>query len=85
MKKILLAFALFASFQAFSQAPSNDICTNAIQLIPNAGLIAATNLNTVTEGTSPSCGVGAGAAIKDVWYKFTFTGGTFTLEMFRCK
>ena len=79
MKKIILALAIFASFQAFSQVPSNDICTNAIELIPNAGLVASTNLNTVTEGTSPSCGVGAGAAIKDVWYKFTFTGGTFTL------
>ena len=79
MKKILLALAIFASFQALSQVPSNDICTNAIELIPNAGLVASTNLNTVTEGTSPSCGVGAGAAIKDVWYKVTFTGGPFTL------
>ncbi|MEY3835047.1 MAG: hypothetical protein RI989_475, partial [Bacteroidota bacterium] len=79
MKKILLAFACLATFQAFSQAPANDICANAIELIPNSGPVAASNLNTVTEGTSPSCGVGAGAGIKDVWYKFIFTGGTYTL------
>jgi len=79
MKKILLAFAFLASFQAFCQAPINDICANAIELIPNSGLVAATNLNTVTEGTSPNCGIGAGAGIKDVWYKFIFTGGTFTV------
>jgi hypothetical protein len=79
MKKILLALAFFASFNAFSQAPVNDICANAIELIPNAPAIAASNLNTVTEGTSPNCGIGGGLGIKDIWYKFVFTGGTFTV------
>ena len=79
MKYSLFLFAFLATSVVFAQAPVNDICANAILLTPNSGAVNADNSQTVTEGANPSCGIGAGAQMRDVWYKFVYTGGTFTL------
>ena len=57
--------------------PVNDVCSNAISLTVNAPSTSATNVNTCSEGTNPSCG---GTAIQDVWYKFVYNGGTLSIS-----
>jgi len=74
---LTLAFLFFGVSIAFSQAPSNDNCANAILIAPSATPVSSTNLNATDNAANPSCG--GGTQIIDVWYKFVFTGGTFTI------
>jgi hypothetical protein len=66
---------VFVSMQIAAQ-PNNDICGSAIELIPNAGGTFANNFGTIADGPVPSCG---DPAIRDVWYKFEFTGEQTTV------
>ena len=61
----------------YSVAMTNDICANAIALTPNAPAISVTNTGTTSDGPNPSCG---GTGIKDIWFKFTHTGGSVTIQ-----
>ena len=58
--------------------PSNDICANATNFTINGGAVTAINTGTCADGPNPSCG--GASAIKDIWYKFTFTGGDITIQ-----
>ncbi|MFM9006292.1 MAG: PKD domain-containing protein, partial [Flavobacteriales bacterium] len=80
MKQFLLsaAFLFLASIAGVAQAPVNDICANAIQVTVNGGYVSCNNSNTVTNAANPSCGGSTG--IKDIWYKFVYTGGTVVVE-----
>jgi PKD repeat protein len=79
MKRYALFVAFFAtSILSFSQVPTNDICADAITLTVNGGYVSANNSNTVTNAANPSCG--GSTAIKDIWYKFVYGGGTTIIE-----
>ena len=80
MRILLLSLAIIIvnSFNSFAQAPANDICANAITIAVNGGYVNASNTNTVTDGPTPNCG--GTTAIKDIWYKFVYTGGNVTVE-----
>ncbi|MFM9984185.1 MAG: PKD domain-containing protein, partial [Flavobacteriales bacterium] len=73
-----LAFVVIFISNSFSQAPANDVCANAISLTVNGGWTSTSNLNTVTNGPNPSCG--GSSAIRDVWFKFVYGGGTVTIS-----
>ncbi|MFN5091771.1 MAG: MopE-related protein [Bacteroidota bacterium] len=68
--------ALSQSFTIVSGA-ANDICADATNLTLNAAYVTANNTVTCTDGPDPSCG---GGGMKDVWYKFTYTGGDITIQ-----
>ena len=59
--------------------PVNDQCTNAVELTPNntcnsvSGIFSGAMLN----GNTPSCGT----ASQDVWYKFTATATSMTIQL----
>jgi hypothetical protein len=57
--------------------PENDLCAGAIELFVNAAATSTTNVGTCTEGPNPSCG--GASQIKDVWFKFVYTGGPVTI------
>ena len=80
MKQFLLSamLCIITSMSGFAQAPANDICANAIAVTVNGGYINCNNSNTVTNAANPSCG--GTTAIKDIWYKFVYTGGTVVVE-----
>ena len=79
MKKfLLLLLTISGTFFAIAQAPVNDVCSTATLIAVNGGAIAANNSNTVTNAANPSCGGSTG--IKDIWYKFVYTGGTVVVE-----
>jgi PKD repeat protein len=80
MKKLLWIFlwVFFGVHAVNAQAPVNDVCSSATLIAVNGGAIAANNSNTVTNGANPSCGGTTG--IKDIWYKFVYTGGTVVVE-----
>jgi PKD repeat protein len=71
-------FSVVAAIAGMAQAPVNDVCANAILMTVNGGYISCNNSNTVTNAANPSCGGGTG--IKDIWYKFVYTGGTVVIE-----
>ncbi len=79
MKRLLLlsTVLLLCVCQAFAQ-PANDVCANAITLPLSSTWYATTNAGTLSDGPNPSCG--GSSAIKDVWFKFVYTGGTVTIE-----
>ncbi|MFM1772388.1 MAG: hypothetical protein RLZZ71_1530 [Bacteroidota bacterium] len=56
---------------------ANDICSNATNLIINAAYVTANNTVTCNDAADPICG---GSGIKDVWYKFLYTGGDITIQ-----
>jgi hypothetical protein len=56
---------------------ANDICSNSTNLVINAAYLTANNTVTCSDSADPICG---GSGIKDVWYKFTFTGGDITIQ-----
>jgi len=60
--------------------PVNDICANAIELIANAAAVSANNSTTCIDGPNPTCGNNGANPMKDVWYKFTYTGGTVSVQ-----
>ncbi|MFM7730055.1 MAG: lysyl oxidase family protein, partial [Flavobacteriales bacterium] len=80
MKSLLVTLValiiLYSDLQA--QAPLNDVCANAISVTVNGGSVACNNSNTVTNGPNPSCG--GTTIIKDIWYKFVYTGGTVVIQ-----
>ena len=80
MKQFLLSFVfcVFALTMGFAQTPVNDVCANAIAMTVNGGYISCNNSNTVTNAANPACG--GSTAIKDIWYKFVYTGGTVVVE-----
>jgi Putative metal-binding motif/Secretion system C-terminal sorting domain len=57
--------------------PANDICSTAISITAFGTAVASTNVGTCTEGPNPNCG---GTLMKDVWYSFTYNGGTVRIE-----
>ncbi len=57
--------------------PVNDLCAGALTLTVNAAATATANTGTCLEGTNPSCG-GANP-IRDVWFKFVYSGGPVTI------
>lgn len=59
-------------------APANDACVNAISLTVNAG---CTNTNGTTFGATQSLIGCAGTANDDVWYSFTATNYTQTIQV----
>ncbi|MBM3427708.1 MAG: T9SS type A sorting domain-containing protein [Bacteroidetes bacterium] len=75
---ILLCAFLTLAFTTQGQAPVNDICADAIDLIPNTGYQTFSNANTVTNAANPTCG--GGTQIKDVWFSFDYTGGNITIN-----
>ncbi len=55
---------------------ANDLCAGAIT-IPSFGVpVAVSTVGTCQDGPNPNCG---GTQIKDVWYKFTYAGGTVAI------
>jgi hypothetical protein len=56
---------------------ANDICSNATNLVINAAYVTANNTVTCNDAADPICG---GSGIKDVWYKFLYTGGDITIQ-----
>lgn len=75
----ILFFIFGITTIAFAQAPTNDECANAINLVVNTSCQAETfysNLNATASniGTrnSPTCFVG-GTTQRDVWFRFTTT------------
>jgi len=83
MKKFYILLAMLSvSLLTYAQAPVNDVCSTATLITVNGGAIAANNSNTVTNGANPSCGGTTG--IKDIWYKFVYTGGTVVVETQLC-
>lgn len=73
-----LCLFVLSAFNAVAQAPSNDVCANAIDIVVNGGYINVSNANTVTNGPNPSCG--GGTLIRDVWYKFVHIGGNVVVQ-----
>lgn len=57
--------------------PSNDLCAGATMLVVNAAATATANNNTCAEGTNPNCG--GGSQVRDVWFKFVYSGGPVTI------
>jgi hypothetical protein len=57
-------------------APVNDLCAGAIQITTFGTPISVSNITTCSDVVNPTCG---GTQIKDVWYKFTYTGGTVSI------
>ncbi len=55
---------------------ANDACDNAVLLLPNSGAVNTTNID-ASSGATPGCG----GAIKDVWFKFVYQGGNYTLTL----
>jgi hypothetical protein len=55
----------------------NDICTNATNLVINSTYVTANNTITCNDSADPNCG---GSGIKDVWYKFLYSGGDITIQ-----
>jgi hypothetical protein len=60
--------------------PSNDVCSNAIVLTANAAPVLTNNSATCIDGPNPNCGNNGAAQMRDVWYKFTYTGGTVSIQ-----
>jgi hypothetical protein len=60
--------------------PSNDVCSNAIELVANGSPVLADNSATCIDGPNPNCGNNGAAQMRDLWYKFTYTGGTVTIQ-----
>jgi hypothetical protein len=58
--------------------PVNDICANATTFTINGGAVTAINTGTCNNAANPTCG--GATAIKDIWYKFVFTGGDITIQ-----
>jgi len=56
---------------------TNDQCVNSQNIVVNGGSVAGSNVNTCVNGPLPTCG--GTTMIKDVWYSFTYTGGTITI------
>jgi len=56
---------------------ANDICSNATNIIINSAYVIANNTVTCNDAADPICG---GSGIKDVWYKFLYTGGDITIQ-----
>jgi hypothetical protein len=58
--------------------PANDICVNATSYTINGGAVTAINTGTCNNAANPTCG--GATAIKDIWYKFVYTGGDITIQ-----
>jgi len=58
--------------------PANDICSNATSFTINGGAVTAINTGTCNNAANPTCG--GATAIKDIWYKFVYTGGDITIQ-----
>ncbi len=61
-------------------APSNDSCTNAIQLTPNTTCqsISATFSGAMMNGNTPACGL---SSSQDIYYRFTATSNGMTVQL----
>ncbi len=79
--QVILVLALFASAEnVFGQAPSNDLCANAISVaIPSS---TSGNTTLATAETVPNCGSAFGiAAGNGVWYTVVGTGQKLTASV----
>jgi len=67
--------------QAFPK-PANDICATAAELTPNSSCVntIGTFSGALQDGAAPSCAPGSS---QDVWYKFTATGQTMSVNIAR--
>lgn len=73
MKKLLILIALMVSVtMAFAQ-PVNDACSNAINLVTDAGLTCGTTENATIQGGECYTNYGGGVSETSVWYSFTAT------------
>jgi len=61
-------------------SPSNDWCTNALDITPNTSCVNTygTFSGAMMNGGTPSC---AASASQDVWYKFTATDATMSIYL----
>ncbi|MFN0032198.1 MAG: MopE-related protein [Flavobacteriales bacterium] len=59
--------------------PANDLCANAITVVVNAAAIAVDNTTCCLNGPNPTCGNQTGQTMKDLWYKFVYSGGPVTI------
>jgi hypothetical protein len=79
----LILFLVALHFVGHTQTPVNDNCNSAIEL--NVSLSCMQTVGTVSLATQSilpiTCGVGTSAASKDVWYKFTATSTTATINV----
>jgi hypothetical protein len=57
--------------------PANDLCAGATTLVVNAAATATSNVGTCAEGANPNCG--GTSQIRDVWFKFVYSGGPVTI------
>ncbi|MEL7118032.1 MAG: gliding motility-associated C-terminal domain-containing protein [Bacteroidota bacterium] len=85
MRIVLLAFlaSVLTSITLFSQAPANDECDGAIDLmsIPNCNTQVFTNFNATTSSTAaPSCFNGQ-TAQRDVWFSFEANVPNFSITI----
>ncbi|WP_343633648.1 T9SS type A sorting domain-containing protein [Fluviicola sp.] len=60
--------------------PVNDLCVNAIELMPNntCSTISGTFSGAMLNGNTPSCGSGTS---QDAWYRFTATATSMTVQL----
>jgi hypothetical protein len=56
--------------------PANDLCAGATLISTFGSAVAVSNVGTCQDGANPSCG---GTQIKDIWYRFTYNGGTVSI------
>jgi len=62
--------------------PANDICATAAELTPNSSCVntIGTFSGALQDGAAPACAPGSS---QDVWYKFTATGQTMSVNIAR--
>jgi hypothetical protein len=61
-------------------APVNDLCQNAIELVPSASCsnVTGTFSGALLSGTAPQCGQNSS---QDVWFKFTATASNMSVRL----
>ena len=82
MKKILSIIFAITTIVSFAQAPSNDVCTNALAVvIPSTGSICfnSSNTNATSDGFVNACD--NGAAGNEVWFTYVATGANNTITV----
>ena len=83
---VYTAYANNISNSPFLAPPSNDDCSNAIDLTVNDNYLCTNKTSgTLAEATAssitPGCGVSAAQANDDVWFKFTATSTQHRVEL----
>lgn len=80
MKSVVFFIFLFPCFSAFTQ-PANDNCSNAINMVVDAGLSCGqTTLNATLEGSECFTNYSGGSTEVSTWYSFTATDDSTVLN-----